>query len=420
MTYAAILKEYDDDSTHLLRKPKNYDPKEFDGACTSYYKDTTLEKPTVDARKMLEYGRLPHHKFMLNWPRHGNDTYLDVVEMNPAERDTALQEAKETTLRFIYFIQHELGFRRIGIATDEFPTRDHLPLIAYYREGRRVKGLVRLTTADIIQPFSQPTALYRTAIAVGDYPIDHHHGKNPAASKSLYFPPVPSFSIPAGALLNPVVGNLIAAEKAISVTNIVNGSSRLQPCVMLTGQAAGVIASTAVKQKRSPLQVDIRYVQSVLLDCHAYLMPYIDVRPWDSGFRSIQKIGATGILRSVGKPHGWANQTWFYPDSLCSATELHEGLTLFVRDWNIVLPLNTSPAITLEQLLQWLQPIRQKIHPGSAQLLADDVLIHRKAWHLENLVCNKALTRGEVAIIIDQIIHPFESREVNWQGGFRI
>ncbi|WP_204311192.1 hypothetical protein, partial [Klebsiella michiganensis] len=77
--------------THLLRKPKNYDPKEFDGACTSYYKDTTLEKPTVDARKMLEYGRLPHHKFMLNWPRHGNDTYLDVVEMNPAERDTALQ-----------------------------------------------------------------------------------------------------------------------------------------------------------------------------------------------------------------------------------------------------------------------------------------------------------------------------------------
>jgi hypothetical protein len=418
ITYAAILKEYDEDSTHLLSKPKDYDPKEFDGACTSYYRDTTLEKPTVDAIKMLEYSRLPHRKFMLNWPRHGNDTYLNIVEMNLAQRETALLKAKATTLRFIYFIQHELGFRRIGIATDEFPTGDHLPLIAYYREGRRVKGLVRLTTADIIRPFSQQTALYRTAIAVGDYPIDHHHAKNPAVLKSLYFPPVPSFSIPAGTLLNPVVDNLIAAEKAISVTNIVNGSSRLQPCVMLTGQAAGVIASEAVKQKRSPQQVDIRHVQSVLLDHHAYLMPYIDVRPWDAGFASIQKIGATGILQSVGKPHGWANQTWFYPDSLCSATELQEGLTLFVKGWNIVLPFSTSPTITLQELLQWLQPIRRKIYPNSVQLLKDDVLTYRKAWHLENLTRDKILTRGEVAIIIDQIIHPFESRKVNWQGEF--
>ncbi|SDW94838.1 FAD dependent oxidoreductase [Hydrobacter penzbergensis] len=419
MTYAAILKEYDD-STHLLNKPDGYDPKEFDGACTSYYKDTTLEKPTVDARKMLEYGKLPHQKFMLNWPKHGNDTYLNLVEMNAAERETALLKAKATTFRFIYFIQHELGFRRLGIATDEFPTRDHLPFIAYYREGRRVKGLVRLTTTDIMQPFSQQTALYRTAIAVGDYPIDHHHGKNPAVKKTLYFPPVPSFSIPAGTLLNSTVENLIAAEKAISVTNIVNGSTRLQPCVLLTGQAAGVIASEAVKQKRSPGQVGIRHIQSILLKQHAYLMPYIDVRPWDTGFVSIQKIGATGILRGVGKPHAWANQTWFYPDSSCSAAELYEGLTLFTKGWNIVLPSITSSSIALQQLLQLLQPIYRKIHPGNKLPQVDDVLNHQQAWwHLKNLTRNKALTRGEAALIIDKILHPFESREVNWQGAFQ-
>lgn len=417
LTYAAILKDYGNDSAHLISRPEGYDPKEFDGACTSYYKDAALEKPTIDARKMLEYGRLPNHKWMLNWPKRGNDTYLNIVELSPGEREKELEKAKANTLRFIYFIQHELGFHHVGIATDEFPTTDHLPLIAYYREGRRVKGLVRLTTADIIRPFSQKSALYRTGIAVGDYPIDHHHAKNPGVPKALHFPSIPSFSVPAGTLLNRSVANLIAAEKAISVTNVVNGTSRLQPCVMLTGQAAGIIASESVKWKISPLHVDIRSVQKILLNDLAYIMPYIDVHPQDKHFKSIQKIGATGILQGVGKPAGWANQTWFYPDSLCSASELHDGLHSFVESWNLTIPSITSPELTLKQLLQWLAPIYRKTRPSGNQL-SDYVFSHYKFWGLRKIYPEKVLSRGEVAVIIDETIHPFESRKVNWQGQF--
>ena len=41
--------------------------------------------------------------------------------------------------------------------------------------------------------------------------------------------------------------DLIVCEKGISVTNIVNGTTRLQPVVMLTGQGAGVLAALSSK-----------------------------------------------------------------------------------------------------------------------------------------------------------------------------
>ncbi|HEY1021637.1 MAG TPA: FAD-dependent oxidoreductase, partial [Flavisolibacter sp.] len=178
LTYVAVLKDYGKGTDKSIPRPANYDPAEFDAACTDYYKDKTRRAPSVDAMKMLEYGRLPNNKYMLNWPLYGNDTYLNVVEMSEAEREKELVKAKETTKRFIYFIQQQLGFKHLGLANDEFPTKDMFALIPYHREGRRVKGLVRFTMRHIAEPYTYGDPLYRTGISVGDYPIDHHHKKN--------------------------------------------------------------------------------------------------------------------------------------------------------------------------------------------------------------------------------------------------
>lgn len=64
---------------------------------------------------------------MINWPKEGNDINLDVVELPHAERTAALEAARQKTLRFVYHIQHELGYRRLGIADDEFDTPDGWP-----------------------------------------------------------------------------------------------------------------------------------------------------------------------------------------------------------------------------------------------------------------------------------------------------
>ena len=66
--------------------------------------------------------------------------------------------------------------------------------------------------------------LYRTGISVGDYPIDHHHKRNPTAPQHLWFVPVPSFSVPLGALVPETVDGLVVADKAISVSNVANGT----------------------------------------------------------------------------------------------------------------------------------------------------------------------------------------------------
>ena len=313
ITYVGILKDYGSPQP-LIARPINYDSTEFDGSNTSFYKDTNRKRPSVDAKKMLEYGKLPNNKYMLNWPIYGNDIYLNVVEKTPKQREQLLEQAKQQTLRFVYFIQKDLGFKNLSLADDEFPTKDKLALYPYHRESRRMHGMVRMLVQHISKPFDTPQPLYTTGIAVGDYPVDHHHKKNSAAPQHLEFFPVPSFNIPLGALIPASVSNFIVAEKSISVSNIVNGTTRLQPCVMQIGQAAGLLAALSSKNNIDPKNISVRQVQQALLDANGYIMPYKDVIQKDPYFKAIQKIGATGLLRGVGVPTGWANATYFNPN----------------------------------------------------------------------------------------------------------
>ena len=327
ITYVAVLKDYGKPQP-FIERPKNYDSLEFDASNLSFYKDTTKIKPPVDAIKMLNYGKLPGNKYMLNWPIYGNDIYLNVVEKTPKERAALLEIAKQQTLRFVYFIQKDLGFKNLALADDEFQTKDKLAYYPYYRESRRVKGLSRMVVQHIATPFETEKPLYRTGIAVGDYPIDHHHKKNPSAPQHLDFFSVPSFNIPISCLIPENQNNIIIAEKSISVSNVVNGTTRLQPCVMQIGQAAGLLAAQSVKDDIAPKNVSIRKLQNILLEANGYIMPYVDVKQSSPYFKAVQRIGATGLLKGVGVPNGWANTTYFYPDKLVSFSD-------FINTWRM-------------------------------------------------------------------------------------
>ncbi len=111
---------------------------------------------------MIDYGRLPGGKYMINWPIGGNDYYANVIEMSPQERQAVFEKAKNYTKCFIYYIQSELGYKNLGIADDEFPTSDGFPLIPYHREARRIDGEVLFTMNHAAKPFEQTQPLYRT------------------------------------------------------------------------------------------------------------------------------------------------------------------------------------------------------------------------------------------------------------------
>ena len=409
LTYVAVLKDYGPAADCTIVKPAGYQPMEFDGACTNYYIGKNAVTPNVDAKKMLDYGKLPHNKYMLNWPKKGNDTYLEVVEMTEAERNSALEKAKQTTLRFVYFIQQQLGFKNLGLADDEFPSADRLALMPYHREGRRVKGLVRFTINDIAQPFAGKP-LYRTGISVGDYPIDHHHKKNPAAPQHLEFYPVPSYNIPLGALIPEKTDGIIIAEKGISVSNVANGSTRLQPCVMLTGQAAGVLAALAISQKKQPRSVAVRAVQNTLLKAGAYLMPYMDV-PFDNPhFTAIQKIGATGILKGTGVPYKWANQTWFYPDSAVLSTVFKNDIEAYTG-----IPFSSkNREVTIGDIMVCINSYRQKYK--LPVLSKESILKSGAAIKLENLNVARPAKRFEIAVLVNEYIKPFDNIAIDHEG----
>ena len=420
ITYVAILKDYGKGTDKTIPKPKNYDPSEFDGACTDYYFNTAKPKPNVDAKKMLDYGKLPNKKYMINWPNSGNDIYLNIVEMNEADREKELVKAKEQTLRFIYFIQHQLGFKNLGLADDEYPTADKLPLIPYHRESRRVKGLVRFDVKHIAKPFDSPNPLYKTGIAVGDYPIDHHHKKNLKAPQHLDFYPVPSFNIPLGSLIPQDISGLIVAEKSISVSNVVNGTTRLQAIALLIGQAAGTLAAQAVQQNLDAQNIPVRKVQLGLLNSNAYIMPYFDVPQSHPQFIATQKIGATGILKGQGVPYSWANRTLFHPDSLVNRTALVNDIADLC-----LLTLKQQAYLSLSETIDIIIEIakNKKLATKSAswnlsdkKLLTNQIKQSWQRWKFGSFNPNSYVTRIQFAQLMDATINPFELQQIDHNG----
>lgn len=413
LTYVAILKDYGTGNAPLLEEPEGYDPEEFFCLCRKRCDDPER----IECDKMLDYGKLPNNKYMINWPIIGNDYYVNVMDMNRAERAAAYERAKNQTRQFVYYLQNELGYTNLGLADDEFPTKDQMALMPYHREGRRINGLVLTTINHIKSPYETDQPLYRTGIAVGDYPVDHHHEKNPAAP-AIDFPEVPSFNIPAGSLIAKGLPNLLIADKAISVTNIANGSTRLQPVILQVGQAAGLMAALAAERDLTVADLPVREVQKGMLEAGGYLMPYYDVKPGDPDFKAIHRIGATGLLKGTGEPYKWANRTWFYPDSILVDTALAAGLARYGIAWTN--PGSGNP-VSLEEAKAALVKAAASLPievswRGKPEQFAAAVGEASEKNQLNLPQDNTPLTRRQWAVLLDELLQPFQQIPVSFKG----
>lgn len=444
LTYTAILKDYGPDADMTIPRPPNYQPSIFKNACKEV-SENPEEFEGVDCETMLDYAKLPNDKYLINWPNNGNDYYLNVIENSPGERQLLLEEAKNKTRQFIYFIQTEIGFKNLGLADDEFNTEDGFPYIAYHRESRRLHGLTMLTMNELVDPYKAGTGLYKTAIGVGDYPLDHHRRLNPSPHHHLLeeddrepfefethydaFPPIPSFSVPLGSLIPKKMDGLIVAGKSISVSSIANGSSRLQPVVITIGQAAGVAAALSVEQNIQPGNLSVRKIQQQLLDAKAWLLPFMDTKPDDWFFQPLQRLGVSGVLKGEGIPDAWANQTKIYPDSMMTEFQVAEAL-IIARGGTQDLDINNGEdnlmsrndlLFTVWKLAGMPQPEEeiklQTIEPDDRSYTAwqyaiqygwtDDWIIDEKPEP------EKIVLRKEFAALVDRALHPFGNLPVS-------
>lgn len=415
LTYVAVLKDYGVGADRTIEKPANYDPSFFYCSCRMPECENPKESQRVwDPEEMITYGKLPNNKYMINWPIEGNDYYVNIIEMTPAEREVALQEAKDFTLSFLYYMQTHLGMKHLGLADDEFDTPDKLPFIPYHRESRRIHGLVRFTVNDVAKPYDQQQPLYRTAIGVGDYPVDHHHARYPEWDKlpDLHFYPVPSYGLPLGVMIPQGVKGLIVAEKSISVSNLINGSTRLQPVVLQIGQAAGALAALTVKEGVAVDEVSVRQVQTALLAAGSYLLPYLDLPKEHPHFKAVQRMGATGLLKGTGLNVGWTNQTWFYTDQPLLVKDAVEGISMLYP--GVELPLFSAEQVTVGQAVELINGVAAK---EGMELRVEEA--NWSQWGLTNFTPNRSVSRLEFAVAVDAVLNPFERMPVDVTGSFK-
>ncbi len=430
ITYVAILKDYGLSANKTIAKPQNYDPENYQCTCKELCNDPDFK--VADCKTMLNYGRLPNNKFMINWPINGNDFYLNVTELDYKERLKALQDAKNFTLGWIYHIQTKADYKHLGLADDEYPTPDLLPFIPYIRESRRLKGVVQLTTSDIINPYNALTKnIYQTGIAVGDYPLDHHHFKAPKPVIEN-FPKIPAFNVPYGCLVPKIMNGLLVAEKSISVTHLVNGCTRLQPVVMQVGQAAGAAAAICVKDCIQPRNVNIRQLQQKLLDAKMWLMPFLDTEPKDWAFQSIQRIGLCGLMRGECLPREWANEMWFHTEKNVTFQDALEALRVAL-EFNNSRPKKNQNAKNKEisraeaVKIIWTAigkpqetTLRQYFNDVAKDHFAYDAIqyFNKQGWlkqlkEVFNFLPKKKIKRFEFAYLLDCTLNPFVDHPID-------
>lgn len=266
----------------------------------------------------------------VNW---AND-YPYTVDDIENRRFEASCEAKLHTLQFLYYVQNVMEIPNWAIANDEgydspynlaqndcpeipaefAPIERHLNPIPYVRESRRMVGVYTLKGADIQRPGGGEPAdtRFASSIAVGDYAMDLHScdGADDLESDLETASDLPAgfvggpFQIPMEVLIARDVDGLLAAEKNISQSRLVNGATRLQPSTMATGQAAGALAALAAQRDEAARDVHPALVQDALVEAGARLgvTKFTDVEQTGSAWPSIEFVSGRGIL--IGNTDG--------------------------------------------------------------------------------------------------------------------
>jgi hypothetical protein len=324
-TWVVVMQNYGQPAPPIPAPP-DYEPARFSGAWQNH-----------GGQHCLNYGRLPNPNFegnpdwqgssdgaaaspiclpgdrwMINWPIRGNDYGEDPARLigSPAAQAAFEHAALAHSQAFAHYLQTTIN-PNFGLAEGTFATPVTLSdgqrstafaLHPYYRESRRLKGLVTVKEQDLLpiakgQVAALPMQVDAagcdqveslcSAIAIGNYANDHHYpsGDIPLQPKSIRWGgrwTGTPFTIPYGALVPAHTDGLLVCEKNISVTHMANGATRLQPVVMGIGQAAGMAAALCVELGIEGRSLSVRHLQDSLLQdptAPAAVIPLFNLPP---------------------------------------------------------------------------------------------------------------------------------------------
>lgn len=262
-----------------------------------------------DYRRLVaaeNFGRphAPPEVSLINWP--GNDYCgSDLLSTNLLAQAAQLRRAKLLALGFAYWLQHDAprdgagkGYPRLRFLTSELGSTDGLSLYPYIRESRRIRAVEAIREQDISAVYQKGPRgkWFPDSVGIGFYPIDIH-----SCSKKDFTSGTKPFELPLGALVPVKIQNLIAASKDIGTTHITNGAYRLHPIEWAIGEAAGRLATLAVKSGQTPQAIAAdktltSALQFDLVNQGAPIYWFDDLKISDPAFSAAQFLAAKGIF----------------------------------------------------------------------------------------------------------------------------
>jgi len=272
---------------HTIEKPHKYDFwRKFVPDLTPAWSGKLLSLNGINPRTMekIEYNFAPHaepnrafaglwtyrrilHKdnfsagiydsdiTLVNYPQI--DYFLEDLSNveSYAEKQRLVNEAKQLSLSFLYYLQTEKGFAGLKLRGDVTGTRDGLAKMPYVRESRRIKAEFTICEQHVskaCRPNQDYAEKFADSVGIGFYRIDLHPtvgGDNYLDVEAL------PFQIPLGGLIPQKTENLLAACKNIGTTHITNGCYRLHPVEWNIGEAAGNLAAFCLRHNLTPRAV---------------------------------------------------------------------------------------------------------------------------------------------------------------------
>ncbi len=245
---------------------------------------------------------------------------------------------------------------------------------------------------------------YRTAIASGDYlPAQ----KNNTAGN---YPPYPYWCIPINAVVLKDEDNLLITEKLLPADKTI----QYLPLQLDLGQGMGTIAAYCAFFKTTTKNLRVRTIQGELLDFKGYVLPFTDVPQIDRGWRAIQQVCATGLLKGRLVQNGNNTEFAFDADSLVNTAEIKPVLTeIYTRAFLWFLKEKPGEKFTIGNTVSLI----------SDYTLTDPVLLKsslQKAWKTQykfklDFDMHRPITRLEFAVLANRFLNPF-ARTVDLNG----
>jgi hypothetical protein len=143
--------------------------------------------------------------------------------------------AQRETPRLIAFLRaHAAGFENAALG--------RYASAVYVRETRHFAGVERLTASDV-----WGGSIPSDTIGLSSYPLDVHPVT--PGERLAYAPVRHVYGIPFGSLVPRDLSNVVLASPAISATHIAAGSARVIPTTIEEGEAAGIAAALALRER---------------------------------------------------------------------------------------------------------------------------------------------------------------------------